>query len=117
MQTARRIPSRARTLAVAGCAALTLTLSACGGDSDDSTGTDDSSVPTETIEALTMTYGEFSPLPQDEKEKVLREALASTPACDDNEYSYDLLLIVSSDAAMKDPERTIGDRIEEACTP
>jgi hypothetical protein len=109
----RRHPRRA--LAAVAAVGATLALAACGGGDGDSTASD-STGATADVEALSMPASDFSVLLEDEKVPVLKQAMAATPACDGSEYSYDYLLMVSTDAAMDKKGLTLGDIVEDNCT-
>jgi hypothetical protein len=105
-----------RALAAVAAGGATLALAACGGGGDGDSTASDSTGATADVEALSMPASDFSFLLEDEKVPVLKQAMAATPACDDNEYSYDYLLMVSTDAAMDKKDLTLGDLVEDNCT-
>jgi hypothetical protein len=98
-------------LATAGAA---LALSACGGGDDSSS--DSTSAATDDVEVLSMPAADFSVMLEDDKVPALKQAMAATAACDDNQYSYDYLLMVSTDAATTKKDLTLGDLVEDNCT-
>jgi hypothetical protein len=110
-------PRRAVRLATAAVAtaAAALVLSACGGGGD-SSGADSTSAATDDVEVLSMPAADFSVMLEDEKVPVLKQAMTATAACDDNQYSYDYLLMVSTDAATTKQDLTLGDLVEDNCT-
>jgi hypothetical protein len=110
----RRRPRRA--LAAVAAAGAALALAACGGGDGDSTASDSTNAATADVEALSMPASDFSVMLEDDKVPVLKQAMAATPACDDSEYSYDYLLMVSTDAAMDKKGLTLGDLVEDNCT-
>jgi hypothetical protein len=95
-----------------------LALVGCGGDDDDSAGSDPTTSATDaTAEGAPydISVGEFLVELQPDKQKILKAFVADSDACQAVEVDPSFVLLVSAQAIDADPEAPLADLVEEQC--